>query len=57
MLEVVLDLGIDDAGDLEIEHRHLVGNDVECDHFVVLRQQNGIGQTRVADAGNCDFMR
>ena len=55
VLEVVLDLGIDDGRLLAIEHRHLLGDDVEGHHFIVLCQQDGIGQADVAGTGNGDL--
>lgn len=55
MLKVFLNLSVDDGKGLAIEHRHRLGDDVEHNHFVVLSQQNGIGQANVAGAGNGDF--
>jgi len=53
--EVVLDLRIHDGRFLAVQLRHLLGNDVERDDLIVLREQDGIGQPNVACSGNGDF--
>jgi hypothetical protein len=50
--QVVLDFAVDDGRNLAIEHLHLLGDDVEGHHFIVLGQQDGVGETDVAGAGD-----
>lgn len=55
VLEVVLDFGIFNRRFLAVQHRHLFGDDVERNNFVVLGQKDSVGETDVTGAGNCDF--
>ena len=55
MGQVVLQLGVFNGAALAVEHGHLLGDDVNGHHFVVLGQQNGVGQADVAGAGYGDF--
>lgn len=52
MGEVVFDLGVFDGGLPAVEHRDFFGDDVERDHFVVLGEKDGVGETDVAGSGD-----
>ena len=55
VLEVVFDFGVFDGRLLAIEHRDFFGDDVERDHFVVLGEEDGVGEADVAGSGDGDF--
>jgi len=55
VLKEIFDLCVFDRRFLSIQHRHLLGNDVEADYFVVLRQQHAIRQANIPGSGNGDF--
>jgi hypothetical protein len=57
VLQVVIDLDVLDRRLLAVQHFHLLGDDVERDDFVMLGQQNGVGESDVAGAGDCDLHR
>jgi len=50
--EVRFDLLIFDGGDAAIDHLHLFGDDIQGDHFVVLRQKQPVAKAYVS--GSCD---
>jgi len=53
--QVFLYLGIDDRRFLIVDLVNPGLDDIQGDNFMVLGQKHGIGQTDIADPGNCDF--
>ena len=53
--QVVLDLSIFNGGLPAVEHVYFGGDDVDRHNFIVLGQQDSIGQTYVTGADNGDF--
>ena len=47
VLLVVLELDVDDGRYLAVQHLYLLGDDVESHHLVVLRLQDGVGETDI----------
>jgi len=47
--------GVQAAGGGVGEHRDFFGDDVERDHFVVLGEEDGVGEADVAGSGDGDF--
>ena len=56
VLEVVLKFFVFDGRFFTVDLLNLLGNDVEGDHFMVLREQHTVGQTYVTCSGNGDFV-
>ena len=57
VLQVIFDLDIFDGRLLAVEHRDFFGDDVEGDHFVVLGEEDGVGEPDVAGSGDGYFYR
>ena len=55
VLEVVLKFMIFNGRLFTVDLLNLLGNDVQGDHFMVLREQHAVGQTYVTCSGNGDF--
>lgn len=53
--EEILDFGVDDRRFSPVEHIHLGGQDVEGDDFIMLGEQDSIGETDVTGPGDSDF--
>jgi len=53
--QVVFQLSVFNGALLAVKQGHFVGVQVNAHHFVVLGQQNGVGQAYVAQAGDGDF--
>lgn len=53
--KVFLDLVIDDGGFFAVDHAHLLGDDVERNHFIVLCKQDGVGESNVASSDDGNF--
>ena len=53
--QVALDFGIGDGRAAVVEHGHLLRDDVECHHLVVLGEEDGVGESDVAGLCDGDF--
>ncbi len=53
----VLDLFVFNRRFFLVQHRHLLGDDVQADNFVVLSKQDAVGETHVASTGDRDLHR
>ena len=55
MGQEVADLDVFDGREAIVEHRHLLGNDIQRHDFIVLGQQHGVGEADVAGAGDSNL--